>query len=170
MRDTETVGRGRLGVLDWVILALLFVLIFGGGTWYLLRQRGRSGEERTVYYTVRIYDVERTLASEERLDALIPRGCAVFSENGTARLGFAESASILSKRVAGVRDGEVVFAISPDLVDIDVRVRCTCVWREGDGLRADDVRIAAGESGTFRFGGFYAARATVISVDTEGRE
>ena len=39
----------------------------------------------------------------------------------------------------------------------------TVTRREGDGLRAGDLRIAAGGSGNFRFGG-YLSHADLISV------
>ena len=69
-------------------------------------------------------------------------------------------------RAALDRD-KVVFVAHPDRVDVDVTVRASGVARDGDGLRVSDIRIAAGASGGFRIGGYYAAQATVVFVDVE---
>ena len=39
-----------------------------------------------------------------------------------------------------------------------------------DGLRVHDLRIAAGGSGNFRFGGWFAAGTEIISVEVLGNE
>lgn len=157
-------GRGkRLGVLDWCILGLITACLVGGAVWYFGRGLGESGDRRTVYYTVRIYDVDRTLWETERFGG----GDAVFSENGTLCLGSVTEITTAPQRVAGVQNGEVVIAESPRFISVDVRIRGECVVKAGEGVRCDGVRIAAGESGAFRIGGFFASRARVISVETE---
>ena len=157
-------GRGkRLGGLDWCILGLITACLVGGAVWYFGRGLGESGETRTVYYTVRIYDVDRTFWEREHF----ARGEEVFSENGTLRLGRVAEIATSPQRVAGAQNGEVVIAESPHFIFVDVRIVGECVVKAGDGIRCDGVRIAAGESGAFRIGGFFASHARVISVETE---
>lgn len=163
MREIEGENKKRLGVLDWFVLILILALFAGALFWYFWGRGKGAGEGGTVYYTVRVYDVDPVLLEAGHF--LV--GDAVFSENGTLRLGVVEGTKTVAQRTAAVQQGEVVTPPSPRFVSVDVRVRSDCVVKEGEGVRCDGVRIAAGENGRFRIGRFFASRATVISVETE---
>ena len=148
-------GRGkRLGGLDWCILGLITACLVGGAVWYFGRGLGERGDRRTVYYTVRIYDVDRTLWETERFGG----GDAVFSENGTLCLGSVTEITTAPQRVAGVQNGEVVIAESPRFISVDVRIRGECVVKAGEGVRCRRHEGAAREC----FGSFFHFAACVF--------
>ncbi len=161
MRNGELADNKKMSALDWGILALIVLLLGVAAVWYFQRGSG-AGETREIRYTVRVSGVDVEGAESEFLP--IGRGDTVRSENGTLELGYIESVAVRQSRTAAISKGEIVFSEVPGRVDVDVSVRGTALYLEGDGLRVSDVRIAAGVKGDFRLGGYYAKGATVIFV------
>jgi hypothetical protein len=64
-----------------------------------------------------------------------------------------------------VKNGEVVYAEVPNRYDLFVTVEAEGSFRTGDGFRVQDIRIAAGESGSFRVGGYFASGAVVVFAE-----
>jgi len=58
----------------------------------------------------------------------------------------------------------------PDKIILEVTVEGIGRVKGGDGVRISDVRIAAGSVGSFRLGGYYAARACVTYVESSFEE
>jgi len=158
-------ARRTITLIDWLLCALLAVGALTLG-WYALRTRGTDAHTTPIVYTVRITAADATLFSTDA--APIAQGDAVFSENGTAPLGTVASVRIAPHKRAVVRDGQLIFSEMPDRMDIDVTVRASAMQTEGLGLRVSDVRIAAGEVGSFRIGSYYAAQAIVVHVTYRG--
>lgn len=168
MEKKEGTGALGLSVLDWILLALLCVAVFVGVAFFVSGRIGEKAEERTFLYTVRLEGIEvGDAVGGTDLVSLIPVGCSVYSENGTAPLGIVTQVTVTPHMRAALDRDKVVFVAHPDRVDVDVIVRASGVARDGDGLRVSDIRIAAGASGGFRIGGYYAAQATVVFVDVE---
>ena len=66
---------------------------------------------------------------------------------------------------AYAKDGRIRLAEVPDRGNLVVTVSGTALEREGDGLRIQDVRIAAGMDGCFRMGGFLGRNAQILWVE-----
>lgn len=146
---------------DWGICVLL-ALIAIAAAYFALRTRGDQGQKHaTVTYTVRIAGTDASLLTDA---SMIAAGDAVFSENGTLPLGTVTRVQTAPHRRAVVRDGEIILTDVPQRIDLDVTVSGMGSYTSGRGWRISEVRVAAGETGSFCIGGYYAARATVIDV------
>ncbi len=155
--DSEASKKQHLSLVDWLILALVLLLLVGGIR-AIRRMRGDGGETVRIRYTVRLSAIE----GDEGFDA-VQIGDAVTSENGTAPLGVVSAIAVRPHLTPSVKSGRVVFVERPGCVDIDLTVTGEGTLRAGDGLRLSDIRIAAGTEGGFRFGAYYA-KGTVIEA------
>ena len=159
----ENSKEKRVTLLDWVLFGgvLLSLLIGILVTLYV----GKEEDGVRVRYTVYLPEI-RTSCLEETggVEALIPVGAFVRSENGTAWLGRVVSVSVKEHLRPRVKEEAVVFEADTSRQDLYVTVVGDAKESEGDGLRISGIRIAEGEGGTFRFGAFYASGALVLSV------
>ena len=147
--------------MDWIVLLLALAVLIAALGYYLYSKK-ESRESFEVVCVFLIPSVERQ--DWERYGGeWIREGDPLRSENGTVRLGEIESVEAVPHLRATVRDGIPTWEPHPYLTDLEITVRMTVTRREGDGLRAGDLRIAAGGSGNFRFGG-YLSHAELISV------
>ena len=169
MRKKETPTRGWLHPIDWLLLSVLVGGILLGV--YLVGER-RSASEPTVeiLYTVCLRAVDTEQAGDGDIHSLITNGASVTNETGTIALGSVTNVTVRPHKTAVVRDGEVVMAELPDRVDLFVSVRAWATEKIGDGLRVNDIRIAAGRTGDFRLGSFYAGGAEIVAVERRGVE
>lgn len=157
----KTYDRGHLRLGDWIVL-LLALLICLGALGYYLYSRGETMESREVKCVFLISGAERALW-EERGEELIREGDHLRSENGTVILGTVEKIERKEHLRATVRDGAPVWEAHPFLTDLEITVEMTVTEKAGDGIRAGDLRIAAGGTGNFRFG-TYLARAEILEL------
>jgi hypothetical protein len=79
-------------------------------------------------------------------------------------MGYVTSLEVRAHRAAAVREKKLVFIEREGFSDLYITVRGLAVRSEGDCLRIGDIRIAAGETGDFLVGSFFAGNATVVSV------
>lgn len=154
--------RTAPSALDALVILAVGIILFCILAWAI--PRGDSSNFCEVRYTLRVYGVSAVLFGEGQ-EELIPIGCTVRNENGTVALGRVESIRMLPQKSVAVKDGTLSFFESPSEVVLEVTVRGEGVLRNGDGIRIEDVRIAAGSTGTFRLGRYYAERASVIWVE-----
>ena len=158
--------KRRFTFADWCILGILAVGILLG-VWYVGFARQKAEPQMTVRYTVCIPSVkdDYLIDGDGNLTEHLKVGSAVYSENGTSPLGRVIEVELRAHLVAGVHDGEVVFAETPGVLDVYVTVEGQGSEKEGDGIRISDIRIAANLSGAFRFGGYYASYAEIRTVE-----
>ncbi|MBQ8310603.1 MAG: DUF4330 family protein [Clostridia bacterium] len=152
--------RHGMTAVDWLLCALLAAGAMTL-TWYALRARGADAKTATVSYTVRIAGADATLFDAS---PTISPGDAIFSENGTLPLGTVTELHTRPHRRTVVRDGEIQLADVPQRIDIDVTVSATGSYTAGLGWRISEIRIAAGEMGSFHIGAYYATQAEIIGV------
>ena len=157
----------RMSWIDWLILPALLLLIFVGWKYWLSR-RSASIPNLDMTYTVLVSGVDDRIAlTNGGWKDLIPVGARITSENGTAELGRVTALEIKPHMVATVSDGRIEFIPSLGFSDLEITVRAKATRRNGDGLRVQDIRIAAGVSGDFRVGGFLASHACIVHVSLE---
>ena len=160
----------RLARVDWILLLLAVFLVFSAGA-YLARQRRTVQATRKIHYTICISGVNTKFGEANGTwETLLPNGARVTSGNGTATLGRVKGIAVHPSVVASVEEGEFVWIEASDAVDLFVEIVGDGVVKYGDGIRMQDVRIAAGSTGDFRIGGYYAQKATVIFVESEKME
>ncbi len=150
--------------LDWLAVLLAVAVLISALGYYLYSKR-ESKESFEVTCVFLISSVERQ-AWERYGNSWIQEGAPLRSENGTVILGYVDAVAEYPHMRATVRDGNPAWEAHPDLMDAEITVRMTVTYREGDGLRAGDLRIAAGSRGNFRFGN-YLTQAELISVREE---
>ena len=162
MRVNSTGEKRTLSAIDalWIFLIAGALVLLAVG---ILSVGTEKRETREVVYILRVRGVD-PITFSGGTGALIPEGSEVRSEKGTALLGRVESVQASEVRRTAVIDGAVGFVSAPDEIMLEIRIRGTGTVREGDGIRISDVRIAAGSVGSYRLGGYYAPRATVIFV------
>ena len=160
--------RKRLNLLDWILLALILLGILLA-VWYFWQHRRAAREGVELVVVMRIPAVERSFLSQSGGEPFAA-GSVVRSENGTSALGVVQSVSLREHMTALVRDGALLWEADPYLCDIEVTVHMNALRQGSHGLRVHDLRIAAGGSGTFRFGGWFAAGTEIISVEVLGNE
>jgi len=154
-------SQKRVTWVDLLILLAVILLIGGGG---LILWRGtRAVPAVKVNYILCQKGV--SAPDEEWLTAQIQTGGVVFSENGTAHLGRVTGVEVRPTKAPCVKNGEVVYAAVPNKYDLFVTVEAEGSFRAGDGFRVQDIRIAAGESGSFRVSGYFASGAVVVFVE-----
>lgn len=162
MRTEKSKGK-RMTLLDWALLGGVLSALLIGVLLFLYGGGGESGAQ--VRYTVYVPEIRTSFLEEAGgVEMLIPVGAAVRSENGTALLGSVQEVLVNGHVRPVVREGTVVFEEDTTRQDLYITVLGEAREREGDGLRISDIRIAAGESGTFRFGSFYASGGSILSV------
>ena len=141
------------------LLAVLLFLGAFGFYWYSKREPAESVELLCVFLIS-----EMELRDWESYgNQWMQVGDPLYSSNGTVILGrLAEITRREHLRIT-VREDEPVWEVYPLLLDLEIVVRISATYREGDGLRAGDLRIAAGGWGDFRFGGLLAS-AQILEV------
>ena len=137
-------------VIDWLLVLLSAVILLGAIGFYRYSKR-EIDRRYDVICVFLISGIERD-DWEVFGGEWFRTGDPLRSSNGTVILGYLESAEEKPHWKPTVQEGEAVWSEHPFLTDLEVAVRMTVTYREGDGLRAGDLRIAAGERGDFRFG------------------
>ncbi len=158
--------RHRRGLIwvDWALLALLFGAL-GIGIWYWNEHRSAAEPTVEIEYVLRISGVNEQFSAENGGWArLIPSGAEVTTANATATLGRVVEVVRRDHREASLRGRDIVFTARDDLCDLEITVVGIGVARNGDGIRIHDIRIAAGSTGDFRVGSFYAPNSAIVSV------
>lgn len=153
--------RMRVTWVD-VLLLLLAFSAFVSGVIYLRWSRNTAAEKE-IRCLIRVPCVERSLL-ELHGGELIPRGSAVWTENGTAELGWVREIRVLPHRRAVLREGAVSWESDEERVDLELTVVMRGVLREGDGIRVKDLRIVAGGKGNLRIGPYLASGSEILSV------
>ena len=154
----------RWNLADTLLVLLVLAALVAVGV-YLWQRRGRSLPTVAVTYLLRVPDREvELLEGEEGILAHIPQGAAVYSQNGTARLGTVERVWVEPSMRPSVRDGLPTVTEDPFHRHLCVTVRGNGLQRAGDGLRIRDIRIAAGMRGDFCLGGYFAENAEILAV------
>ena len=159
--------RHRMSWIDWLILPTLLLLAFAGWKYWQSR-RTASVPDLDITYTVLVSGVDDRIALVNGgWENLIPVGARITSANGTAELGRVTAIAIKPHIIATVSDGQIDFIPGLGFSDLEITVRTKATRRSGDGLRVQDIRVAAGGSGDFRVGGFLASRACIVHVALE---
>ena len=161
-KDNEK-KRMRLTAVDWLLILLTLLLVFFGAR-YLYRRYRTASPDTVVTYRVCVRGVDTSVF---HVDTLIPTGASVTSANGTAQLGKVLSTEVLTSKAPQVQKGELVLVEHPYLRDLLITVRASAIDRLGDGLRVNDIRVAAGEVWELRLGSYYATAAEVVEVKRE---
>lgn len=156
----------RLHAADWILIALVLGALVLVGI-YAVRRRNGVGETVELRCLMRVSAVEDSLL-ELHEGGLIRKGASVMNGNGTAVLGTVESVEIRAHEAPVLRDGVPVWEAVAGRSDLEITVRMTGVRREGDGVRVKDIRMAAGGYGDLRFGGYYAEKVEILSVEVMG--
>ena len=163
----EIYRKRRLTGADWMILLLVLCIAFGVG-YLMLEGRASAGITETIVYTLCIPAPDPAVAEASGgWDRLIPIDSAVTSSNGAIALGRVTALRIEPHTVVAVQNQTIVFPVAEGRVDLYVQISADAIFREGDGLRVGDVRIAAADTGDFRLGGYLARGARVVSVESE---
>ena len=153
--------RRRFRWADAIALLLAVLLFLGasGFYWYSRRKSAESVELLCVFLIsgMELRDWE-TYGNQ-----WMQEGDPLYSSNGTVILGRLVEISQREHLKLTVREGEPVWVAHPFLTDLEIVVRISVAYRAGDGLRAGDLRIAAGGRGDFRFGGLLAG-AQILEV------
>ena len=150
----------RLNAWDWTLLtvALLSLLLAAG---YLLLRRERERSETRISVVMRVAGIERGELADE--DALV--GASVRSENGSSVLGRIESVGIKPHVRPVLRNGSIAFEEDETRADLEITVNMSGHAIEGEGIRVQDLRIAAGGKGSFRVGAVFLSDVEILSVE-----
>ncbi len=151
---------------DWILILLVIALLVSLGI-YVMRRKNRSGEVVEVRCLMRVSGVENSLL-ELHNNELIKPGMPVMNANGTVVLGTVETVMVRPHEGSVLRDGVPAWEAINGKSDLEITVKMEGVRREGDGIRVKDIRMAACGIGSFRFGGYYADRAGILSVEVIG--
>ncbi len=157
--------KKRLIWVDWLLLALLGAMLFGGIRFFKGR---RVTAEATVpiSYTLCLESVPRSLGEANgSWDWLLPAGAIVSNANATAQMGRVSDVLVREHRVPTVQESKTVMLSVPDRVDVYVTVKGFATAPVGEGLRMGDIRVAAGERGDFYIGSYYAGGALTVFVE-----
>ncbi len=149
----------RFGWVDWLLLVLVIGAVFAG-IYYWRTKQSRDREVRLVTYTLCV-----SVDDEMEWERVILQNSMVMNQNGTMDLGRVTSVQERAALQAVVDDREVRFVPIPEKRELLVSVQANGTWQADDGFRIQDIRIAAGKTGDFRIGGFFAANAEVIFAE-----
>ena len=150
---------------DWVILVVAILICIGALGFYLYSER-KADMSHEITCVFLISAVERS-AWESEGENWIALGDRLRSENGTVVLGTVERIEEKAHVRATVRKGTPTWEAHPHLIDLEITVRMRVTERTGDGLRAGDLRMAAGGRGNYRFGR-YLSPAELIVLEERG--
>lgn len=160
----ESGTQKRLTLPDWLLLGGAFLALLIGIPLWLYGGSGGSPVE--IRYTVCISGLESTRPEEiEEIEKLIPAGASVGAGKGEALLGIVEAVERRPHVLPAVRKGAVEFVVDPYRWDVYVSVLGNGQERWGDGVRVGDIRISAGEKGSFRFGGLYVPEGLILTLE-----
>ena len=158
-------GHGRksavLRGLDWVLLGILLLAV-ASGAWLLAGDGEKAEDTVFIRYRIDVGEASREMAEAWRGLSV---GSAVTNENGTAELGRVELVEISPAPIFTVRDGEIVTLESKERMNVTVTVCGQGSDAGALGLRILSHRIAAGYSGSFQIGSFYAPNARILHVE-----
>ncbi len=163
MNEKKFIGEWeyrRIRRWDWVAIALALFLFLGAAGFYLYTNRSPIEEER-ITCTLLISGVERDTWEGEELP--IRAGDLLRCQNGTVVMGEIEAVTLLPHLYATVLEGTPSWEEHPYLLDVEVTVGMQVRESAGEGLRAGDLRIAAGSMGEYRFGRYFS-RAELLEV------
>ncbi len=158
MRRDETEPKRRFGAADALLLLAVVGLLLGGAFLWIRREKGRPVEAICVLRVT-------VLRTEQAQDALPKVDDLVRNGSGTVTLGRVIAVEEAPHRRLSAENGQPVWITDEERVDWEITVSLSGRLREGEGLRVEDTRIAAGSDGVFRIGGFYAANARMIEVE-----
>ena len=163
LRDLSHV---RLSGFDWLLLCVLIAVMIGIGAFAWIGVHRGEEKEGVLYYTVLISGMDETLFGEAmREDRLL--GKTVRSENGTATLGEVTRVERADHTKALAEKNVVKFVTVSNRADYYITVRCVAEDKGAEGIRAQDIRIAAGEIFHLRVGEILTKGALVIDVEWE---
>ncbi len=149
-----------------LIVLLLIALLFGLLLWH--HRQSADTALVPIEYTLCLFARPKLLAEQNgSWEALIPIGTPVSNANATAEMGKVISLEIRPHRIMSVREGRVVGVDDPGLCDLYVTIRAYASEKEGDGLRVQDIRVAAGMSGDYHIGAYSATNALTVLVRCE---
>lgn len=165
--DRREKHRKKWTWFDWLLIGLAIFFLVGGYCFFRVRVVGNNGMQGTVTYTVLLADIEdeRFFNADGQMPFAI--GDTVKSQNGTAELGAITEISRRVHRMATVKNGRLVWIDSNGRYDYYVTVKSRASHAVGDGIRIEDIRVAAGLRMTLRLGGFLGTGAQVVSVEWE---
>lgn len=152
----------RLRTGDWIILVLAVLICLGAIGYYLYSER-EAPAVHEISCVFLISAVERSAWESGGADR-IAVGDRLRSENGTVVLGTVEKIEPKEHVRATVRKGKPMWESHPYLIDLEITVRMQVTERAGDGLRAGDLRMAAGGKGNYRFGQ-YLTSAELVALE-----
>ena len=151
----------RFTVVDLALLVLLCLILLGGGG-IVLGRRLQQPPQKTVTYTLLVRGLESDVEASG-----ISVGDAVYSENGSTRMGQVSAVSVRA-HLQPVWDGErVVIEASDERYDLFVTVEALGQRTQTMGVRVSDIRVAAGGVGAFCVGRVYLSHAEILSVEVE---
>ena len=167
MRDAAKEKQKRFGWEDAVALFLAILMFLGALVYY--RYSKREPPETVELICVLLISGLDVHDWEVYGNHWVQIGEPLYSSNGTVILGYVEEIHPREHLRLVIRDGEPIWEEHPFLVDLEISVRMSATYREGDGLRAGDLRIAAGGRGDFRFGDLLSG-AQILEVREVKRE
>ena len=162
--NQEKRTRKRLTKIDYFLILTVFLLTIAG-IWLRYRGKNADPEDLRIEYTVLLENVPIHTDTERQVWEIIAVGDEVYNENGTTLLGTVISCTPTAHRTPVLRDGEILLLETPSKTDVLIDVRGSGRFREGDGIRINDIRIAAGMTGNFRIGNYYAKGVGILSVE-----
>ena len=154
--------------VDWLLVGLLTAALSLGGVFLYRRVNGTAKQSVLVEYELLIANVEESLYTEATLP--IVGGARVYSENGTTYLGEVASVSIRPHLAAVLYNDEMRMEEVAGRVDLLLTVCAYGEDRGNEGIRVNDIRIAAGSFCTLRIGQALAPRAEILWVKKEGMQ
>lgn len=153
--------KKNLSGVDWGIILIVFFCLIAGGVFLY---RSYVGKQDNVSILYRLCMSDLSGEESEILKKHLTVGSSVRSENGTAPLGTVTAVEILEHREAVLLEETVQTVTIPNRFDVYLTVEANASYRMGNGYRASDIRIAAGGTGSFRIGDYYAESAKIYSV------
>lgn len=146
-------------IMIGILLLLLSVILF-----FYRRTAEDRGSRQTVSYRVLLSSIDATLFPPSDVISI---GATVRNENGTATLGQVTKVAWEPHLEVHTDGGKVRILEVPSQYDLIVEIVCESIERNGQGIRINDIRIAAGERYCLRFDGFIFDGAQVIFVERE---
>ena len=161
--------RAGFSWVDWLLLGLLIAALSLGGFYLYSRVKGAAKQSIVVEYELLISNIETPTDADPTVPILV--GTRVCSENGTTDLGEVRSVSVRPHLSAVLYDdGSLAMEEVEGRADLLVIVRAYGEDHANEGLRVNDIRIAAGSFYTVRIGQYLAVGAELLWVETEEAE